>query len=287
MAFKVINKIFKGELVQVTPCKGYGYIRPLWNIEGSGDNLYCYYASDTEKARKQCFLKIFEKGGKYSSHEVRHNFRNEEIWIPENPQTLYFMIEIEGPSVRCVNLYDTRHLSQELKEEAEKDSFVKPDLNALLKEQGGRETEEKASRGKLDDDCEALKEAENSYEDDRGDLEEVVTESPYDEGYACGERDAQEGVGRQTYDLDDLSWADQEEFERGYENGFNAAQDAFYEDSWAEAYSDGWEEPREKAPKVKKDLDNLSVKAAEKAASKKKKQSKKALQEEGGDWEED
>lgn len=279
MAFKVINKIFKGELVQVTPCKGYGYIRPLWSEGGSSDNLYCYYASDNEKARKQCFLKIFEKGGKYSRHEVRYNFRNEEIWIPENPQTLYFMIEIEGASVRCVNLYDTRHLSQELKEEAEKDSFVKPDLNALLKEQGGAEAEEEDSQ-------EGLQEGEDFCEEALEESEEAATEAPYDEGYACGEKDAQEGVGRQTYDLDDLSWADQEEFERGYENGFNAAQDALFEDSFLEAYSDEWKAPKIKTPKIKKDLNDLSIKAAEKAASKKKKQDKKALQEEG-DREED
>ena len=136
MAFKVINKLFKGRLIQVCPCKGYGYISPLWNKEVlSSKNLYCYYASEKEKARKSCFLKIFEKGGKYLPHEVKYNYKNEEIWIPENPQIIYFKIEVEGPNYRCTHLYDEKHLSLDEKILAEANSIKEPNFEALLKEQ--------------------------------------------------------------------------------------------------------------------------------------------------------
>lgn len=136
MTFKTINKLFKGELIQVTPCKGYGYVKPAWNKEAlSSKNLYCYYASESEKQRKKCFLKIFEKGGEYFSHEVIYNYKGEETWIPSNPQTIYFEVEVKGSNHRCTHLYDERHLSFEEKTLAEANSIKEPDFDALLKEQ--------------------------------------------------------------------------------------------------------------------------------------------------------
>lgn len=269
MAFKVINKLFKGHLIQVTPCKGYGYISPIWNKEAlSSKNLYCYYASDSEKERKQCFLKIFEKGGKYSGHEVVHNYRGEEIWIPENPQIIYFKIEVEGLNYRCVHLFDERHLSAEEKAEAEVNSEEEPNFETLLKEQ------EAATEGK------ALAENASTEELSTGaEGEEPAVYDAYQEGQDCGKRDYKESHEDllSQYDLSDLSWEDRAEFERGYENGYESAQDEDLEEK-AQDCCFSWkdEEDKPKSSKPKKEKEGTSSKATEKEASKNRKAQKKA-----------
>ena len=212
MAFKVINKLFKGRLIQVCPCKGYGYISPLWNKEVlSSKNLYCYYASKKEKARKSCFLKIFEKGGEYFSHEVIYNYKGEETWIPSNPQTIYFEVEVEGPNYRCTHLYDEKHLSLDEKILAEANSIKEPNFEALLKEQ-----EEEA----------LAEEKETSVNEVSVKEPEEKTEDAYQDGQDCGARDYKEFHENllDEYDLQDLSWGDRKDFERGYENGYSSAE---------------------------------------------------------------
>ena len=292
MAFKVINKLFKGELIQVTPCKGYGYISPAWNKEGlSSKNLYCYYASDSEKQRKQCFLKIFEKGGKYSGHEVTQNYRGEEIWISSNPQIIYFEVEVEGPNQRCIHLFDERHLSQEEKAEAEANSAEEPNFETLLKEQEGATevnktmaveevpTEEPSTgvEGVAETPTGVSATAKGPSEESGG--EEPVVHDAYQEGQDCGKRDYEESHENRLsqYDLRDLSWGDRAEFERGYENGYEFAQDEDLEEKVQNccfSYED--EEVKQKASKPKKDKEGNSSKASEKEASKNRKAQKKA-----------
>lgn len=290
MAFKVINKLFKGQLIQVCPCKGYGYISPAWNKEAlSSKNLYCYYASDSEKQRKQCFLKIFEKGGKYFDHEVIYNYRGEETWIPSNPQTLYFKIEIEGTNQRCVHLFDERHLSEEEKAEAEVNSAEEPNFETLLKEQEatteGKALAENASTEELSTGAEGAAETltevsatvEGPSEESGG--EEPAVNDVYQEGQDCGKRDYKESHEDllSQYDLSDLSWEDRAEFERGYENGYESAQDEGLEEK-AQDYCFSWkdEEDKPKSSKPKKEKEDTSSKATEKEASKNRKAQKKA-----------
>ena len=306
MAFKTINKLFKGQLIQVCPCKGYGYISPAWNKEAlSSKNLYCYYASTTEKARKKCFLKIFEKGGKYFPHEVIKNYKNEEIWIPENPQIIYFEVEIEGPNYRCVHLFDERHLSVEEKAEAELASAEEPDFEALLKEQEAFVEDYESVLKEQADLLEAALMEEASAEEPAP-IEEAVAEvtvatevaaaeafveetpakeensyDAYQDGQNCGEDDYKEFHKNllEQYKLEDLSWEDRKEFERGYENGFSSAQEEEIEEKVQDccfSYED--EEVKQKTSKPK-NKENNSSKATEKEASKNRKAQKKAEEE--------
>ena len=294
MAFKTINKLFKGELIQVTPCKGYGYIKPAWNKEElSSKNLYCYYASSTEKQRKKCFLKIFEKGGKYSPHEVKHTYKGEEIWIPSNPQIIFFEVEVEGPNYRCVHLYDERHLTSEEKVLAEANSQTEPDFKALLKEQEapveveaslGSSTEEKEEAPVAGEDSNSKKVEELST-NESSDL--VVGEgAPYDayqDGQDCGKEDYENYHKNllEQYVLEGLSWQERAEFERGYSNGFDSAQEEELEmkvQSYCLSYKD--KEDKSKTFKHKKEREeDTSSKDTEKEASKNKKALKEAKEE--------
>ena len=299
MAFKTINKLFKGELIQVTPCKGYGYIKPAWNKEElSSKNLYCYYASSTEKQRKKCFLKIFEKGGKYSPHEVKHTYKGEEIWIPSNPQIIFFEVEVEGPNYRCVHLYDERHLPSKEKALAETNSQTEPDFKALLKEQE-EPTKEKAlaeTNSAEEPGKKALAEEKETSvnEVSTEDEEKAVTvedSAPvaetgesydaYQDGQDCGERDYKDSrenlLGK--YDLGDLSWQEQQEFERGYENGYRSAEFEVIEELANNIQVCSYkEEQKARSPKLKEE-ETTSSKASEKEASKNRKAQKKAEEE--------
>ena len=276
MAFKTINKLFKGQLIQVCPCKGYGYISPAWNKEAlSSKNLYCYYASDSEKQRKQCFLKIFEKGGKFFDHEVVINYRGEEIWIPSNPQIIYFEIEVEGLNIRCIHLFDERHLSVEERALAEANSAEEPNFETLLKEQEAKALTENASTL-----AEVSATVEGPSEESGG--EEPAVYDPYQEGQDCGRRDYKESHEDllSQYDLSDLSWGGRAEFERGYENGYESAQDEDLGEK-AQDYCFSWkdEEDKPKSSKPKKEKEGASSKASEKEASKNRKAQKKAEEE--------
>lgn len=273
MAFKVINKLFKGRLVQVCPCKGYGYISPLWNQQEvlSSKNLYCYYASEKEKARKSCFLKIFEKGGKYFPHEVKYNYKNEEIWIPENPQIIYFKIEVEGPNYRCTHLYDEKHLSLDEKILAEANSIKEPNFEALLKEQ---EEEALAEEKETSVNEVSVKEPEEKTED--GDPYDA-----YQDGQDCGARDYKEFHENllDEYDLKDLSWGDRKDFERGYENGYSSAETEAAEELANNIQVCSYKEEQKTITCKLKQEEATSSRASEKEASKNRKAQKKAEEE--------
>ena len=283
MAFKVINKLFKGSLIQVNPCKGYGYISPLWNKEAlSGKNLYCYYASDSEKQRKQCFLKIFEKGGKYSGHEVIKNYKNEEIWIPENPQTIFFEVEIEGPNYRCVHLFDERHLSAEKKTEAGTNSAAEPDFEALLKEQEALveeasvvETPVAAEKAPVTEavfvsaPVETTVEGEFDYGDEPS--------SDFDEGFKAGEEDGKAGIYRPQEYLFEGEDSLPLDFEEGYEAGYKVGDAERLNALYGESEEKTKKKIKNKATKEEGiPLESLNQREEDKKSSQNKKAQKKA-----------
>ena len=286
MAFKVINKLFKGSLIQVNPCKGYGYISPIWNKDGlSSKNLYCYYASDSEKARKKCFLKIFEKGGKYFPHEVIINYKNEEIWIPENPQIIYFEVEIEGPNQRCIHLFDERHLSQEEKVEAEANSLEEPNFNTLLKEQmeeaSVEETpvaaevpvaEEKAPVAEVvsvSAPVETTADGEFDYGDE--------SNSDFDEGFKAGEEDGKVGIYRPQEYLFEGEDSLPLDFEEGYEAGYKVGDAERLDALYGESEEKTKKKNKNKATKEEGiPLESLNQREEDKKSSQNKKAQKKA-----------
>ena len=283
MAFKVINKLFKGSLIQVNPCKGYGYISPAWNKEGlSSKNLYCYYASNAEKARKKCFLKIFEKGGKFFDHEVIKNYKNEEIWIPSNPQTIFFEVEIEGPNLRCIHLYDERHLSIEEKALAEANSAEEPDFEALLKEQEALveeasvvETPVAAEKAPVTEavfvsaPVEATVEGEFDYGDEPS--------SDFDEGFKAGEEDGKAGIYRPQEYLLEGEDSLPSDFEEGYEAGYEVGDAERLNVLYGESEEKTKKKIKNKATKEEGvPLESLNQREEDKKSSQNKKAQKKA-----------
>lgn len=125
------SKLYVGHLVQVIPCKGYGFISPKWNDgeEDSDKNIYCYYASNREKARRSCYIKMLDKS-KTSLHEEIKNFKGEILWKATDPQKIFFRVAMQatenGHKLMAYDLFDERHLSEEEKAEAEVNSVVKP-----------------------------------------------------------------------------------------------------------------------------------------------------------------
>ncbi len=286
MAFKVINKLFKGELIQVTPCKGYGYISPIWNKEAlSSKNLYCYYASNSEKQRKQCFLKIFEKGGKYSGHEVVQNYKGEEIWIPENPQIIYFKTEVEGPNYRCVHLFDERHLSTEEKALAEANSAEEPDFEALLKEQESPATAEEHTE-------ETPVAAEVPVAEGKAPVAEAVSvsapvegefeygdepSSDFDEGFKAGEEDGKAGIYRPQEYLFEGEDSLPLDFEEGYEAGYKVGDAERLNALYGESEEKTKKKIKNKATKEEGiSLESLNQREEDKKSSQNKKAQKKA-----------
>lgn len=289
MAFKTIDKLFKGRLIQVCPCKGYGYISPIWNKEElSSKNLYCYYSSNEEKARKKCFLKIFEKGGKFADHEVNYNYKREEVWIPSNPQTIFFMVEIEGLNRRCIHLFDEKHLSLEEKALAEANSQTEPNFETLLKEQEapieveaslGSSTEEKEEAPVAGEDSDSKVEELSTNESSDLVVEEGAPYDAYQDGQDYGKEDYEDYHENllEQYKLEGLSWKEREEFERGYNNGFASAQEEELErklQSCCLSYED--KEDKSKSFKLKKERDDTSSRGSEKEASKSRKAQKRA-----------
>ena len=144
------SKLYVGHLVQVIPCKGYGFISPKWNDgeEDSDKNIYCYYASNREKARRRCFIKMLDKS-KSSLHEEVKNFKGEILWKATDPQKIFFKVAFQatenGHKLMAYDLFDERHLSEEEKAEAEANSVVKPSFSdAFTVSENSEEIDEKS-----------------------------------------------------------------------------------------------------------------------------------------------
>ena len=144
------SKLYVGHLVQVIPCKGYGFISPKWNDgeEDSDKNIYCYYASNREKARRCCFIKMLDKSKSFLREEVK-NFKGEILWKATDPQKIFFRVAIQatenGYKLMAYDLFDERHLSEEEKAEAEANSVVKPSFaDVFTVTENGEEIDEKS-----------------------------------------------------------------------------------------------------------------------------------------------
>lgn len=125
---------FKGQIISCVPCKGYAFIRPSWAkvTDGSRENIYCYYASDREKASRRCFITLLDKQHP-ENHIVQKNKRGEEIYLPAGePQVVWFETVWQdyknGYKLMAINLVDEKHITDEERDEAEKNANVKPDL---------------------------------------------------------------------------------------------------------------------------------------------------------------
>lgn len=142
------SKLYVGHLVQVTPCKGYGFISPKWNDEEDFDkNIYCYYASNREKARRSCYIKMLDKSKTFLREKVK-NFKGEILWKATDPQKIFFRVAIQatenGNKLMAYDLFDERHLSEEEKAEAEANSVVKPSFaDVFTVAENGEEIDEK------------------------------------------------------------------------------------------------------------------------------------------------
>lgn len=143
------SKLYVGHLVQVIPCKGYGFISPKWNDgeEDSDKNIYCYYASNREKARRKCYIKMLDKS-KTSLHEEIKNFKGEILWKATDPQKIFFRVAMQatenGHKLMAYDLFDERHLSEEEKTEAEANSVAKPSFaNVFTVAENGEEIDKK------------------------------------------------------------------------------------------------------------------------------------------------
>ncbi len=156
------SKLYVGRLVQVIPCKGYGFISPKWNDgDNSLNNIYCYYASSRERARRKCFIKMLDKS-KTSLHEEIKNYKGEVLWVSTEPQKIFFRVAFQatenGHKLMAYDLFDEKNLSEEEKAEAEANSIGKPSF------------------------ADAFTVAENGEEIDRKSLkEEVVEKAPVEE----------------------------------------------------------------------------------------------------------
>lgn len=144
------SKLYVGHLVQVIPCKGYGFISPKWNDgeEDSDNNIYAYYASNREKKRRCCFIKMLDKS-KPLLHEEVKNFKGEALWSATQPQKIFFKVAFQatenGHKLMAYDLFDERHLSEEEKAEAEANSVVKPSFSdAFTVSENSEEIDEKS-----------------------------------------------------------------------------------------------------------------------------------------------
>lgn len=177
------SKLYVGHLVQAIPCKGYGFISPKWNDgeDDSDKNIYCYYASNREKARRSCFIKMLDKS-KTSLHEEVKNFKGEVLWIATQPQKIFFKVAMQttesGHKLMAYDLFDERHLSEEEKAEAEANSVVKPSFaDVFTVTENGKEIDEKA----LVEETEAKEETSIVPIEEESTVEPEAEETPVEE----------------------------------------------------------------------------------------------------------
>lgn len=215
------KKLYKGFLTQVTPCKGYGFITPMWNSSDPQKNIYCHYGNEKEKKRKKCFIGVLSPNytGEFT---ILQNKKGEEIYILQEPQIIYFEVALQtilkqkGKQMKAyqkemaVNLIDARHITKEEAAEAEANSASMPDFSYLR---------EKSAETPLE------KEEEDPYDGD-----------PYGCGYSDGEEsgyeDGQDSLG--SYDFEGCD----PEYIEGFELGYEAGLQKYFEERWDSSNKD-------------------------------------------------
>lgn len=213
------RKLYKGFLTQVTPCKGYGFISPMWNTSCDPQkNIYCHYGNNKEKERKKCFLGVLSPNynGEFT---VLQNKRGEEIYVLQEPQIIYFEVALQtilknkGKEKKAyqkemaVNLIDVRHVSKEEAAEAEVNSASMPDFSYLREEPIKAPLEKKK---KNETPVVSGAEEENLREED-------LRSCGYEDGRKAGYEDGEDLLDAFDFEGCDLHYI--EGFEQGYEAG--------------------------------------------------------------------
>jgi hypothetical protein len=224
------KKLYKGFLTQVTPCKGYGFISPMWNTSGDPQkNIYCHYGNKKEKERKKCFIGVLSPNynGEFA---ILQNKRGEETYALQEPQIIYFEVALQTilkkkgrqtkacQKIMAVNLIDARHITKEAAVEAEANSASMPDFSYLREEatETPLEKEEGAETSSQEEKPVPQEAAGASVEE-----EDPYNENPRSCGYTDGENagyaDGQDQL--ESYDLEGYDPEYIEGFNQGYANG--------------------------------------------------------------------
>lgn len=228
------KKLYKGFLTQVTPCKGYGFISPMWNTSGDPQkNIYCHYGNNKEKERKKCFLGVLSPNynGEFT---ILHNKRGEEIYVLQEPQIIYFEVALQtilkkkGKQKKpfqkemAVNLIDIRHITKEEAAEAEANSVSMPDFSYLREDvvETPLEKEKETDTPSQEETSEAPMEGKEEASD--GDLRDFG----YEDGYEAGYED-----GQDLFETLDFEGCDPEYIE-GFELGYEAGLQKYYEERY-------------------------------------------------------
>lgn len=219
------RKLYKGFLTQVTPCKGYGFISPMWNTSGDPQkNIYCHYGNNKEKERKKCFLGVLSPNynGEFT---VLQNKKGEEIYVLQEPQIIYFEVALQtilknkGKQKKtfqkemAVNLIDVRHISKEEAAEAEANSVSMPDFSYLREE---------ATEAPLEKKTEALSQEESTVSQETEEEEADPRSCGYEDGEKAGYED-----GEDLFESFDFEGCDPEYIE-GFELGYQAGLQKYY-----------------------------------------------------------
>lgn len=239
------KKLYKGFLTQVTPCKGYGFITPVWNSSGDPQkNIYCHYGNEKEKKRKKCFLGVLSPN--YNREfSILKNKRGEEIYVLQEPQIIYFEVALQtilkqkGKQMKAyqkeiaINLIDARHITKEEAAEAEANSASMPDFSYLREKSAGTplEKEEEAETSSQEESLVSRPAAEVT--------DGPVTEEEEDP-HSCGYSDGEEAGykdGQDSLDSYDFEGCDPEYIE-GFELGYEAGLQKYLEERWGSSDED-------------------------------------------------
>lgn len=228
------KKLYKGFLIQITPCKGYGFINPMWNTTGDPQkNIYCHYGNEKEKKRKKCFLGVLSPNYK-GEFTILQNKKGEEIYVLQEPQIIYFEVALQailkqkGKQKKAyqkevaVNLIDTRHITKEEAAEAEANSASMPDFSYLREKEGGALSQEESIVSQL------ATEVSNAPV--------VEEEDPYGCGYADGEEAGYEDR-EDLFESFDFEGYDPEYIE-GFELGYQAGIQKYYKERYDSLYDE-------------------------------------------------
>lgn len=238
------KKLYKGFLIQVTPCKGYGFINPMWNTDGDPQkNIYCHYGNEKEKSRKKCFLGVLSPN--YTEEfTILQNKKGEEIYILQEPQIIYFEVALQtilkqkGKQTKAyqkemaVNLIDARHITKEEAAEAEANSASMPDFS-YLREKSAETPLEKEEKAETSSQEETPVSRPTTETTDVPVTEEE--EGPYDgDPHGCGYSDGEEAGYEDGQDLlgsYDFEGCDPEYIE-GFELGYEVGLQKYFEERW-------------------------------------------------------
>lgn len=131
------DSIYKGVVVQVTPKKGFGFIKPSWARpeDGSRENIFMLFSDPSEKRAHRCFIDMLDPK-KPELHTETKNGKGEALFFPAgDPQVIYFKVCLQEKTDKfghttypmiAYDLVDVRHITEE---ELARVSDEKPDFD--------------------------------------------------------------------------------------------------------------------------------------------------------------